>query len=140
MLFGMDAKNVASTSIKFIHDINCRDKDHFVISTDNCSAQNKNWWLYTALVTEVNRPTGPMSVTIKYLEPGHSFMSAGSFHHQIELCMKKRKRVDGFSDFKSIVDVKGIAVEPKFDEFYKIPCGVSIGRGGGGNRKWQIFK
>ena len=34
---------------------------------------------------------------------------------------EERKCVDDFSDFKSIVDKKGIAVEPKSDEFFKIP-------------------
>ena len=31
-----------------------RDSDNIVIWVDNCSAQNKNWTLYTALVTLVN--------------------------------------------------------------------------------------
>ena len=124
---GRDAKDVASTYIKLMRDTSQRDKDHFIIWADNCSAQNKNWWLFTALVTEVNRPTGPLSVTIKYLEPGHTFMSADSFHHQIELCMKKRNRVDDFSDFKDVVDEKGVAVEPRYNEFYMIPRGVSSG-------------
>ena len=125
---GRDAKDVSSTFIKFMRDTNQRDKDHFIIWADNCSAQNKNWWLFTALVTEVNRTTGPLSVTIKYLEPGHTFMSADSFHHQIELCMKKRNRVDDFADFKHVIDSKGVALEATYDDFYKIPRGVSSGK------------
>ena len=60
---GRDAKDVASTFIKFMHDVAHRDKDHFIIWADNCTAQNKNWWLYTTLVSEVNRLAGPLSIT-----------------------------------------------------------------------------
>ena len=56
---GRDATDVASAFIKFMRDVEHRDKDHFTIWADNCSAQNKNWWLFTALIAEVNRPEEP---------------------------------------------------------------------------------
>ena len=63
--------------------------NNFVFWTDNFSGQNKNWFLYTALVNEVNRTNGTTNkVTIKYFEPGHTFMSADNFHHVIEQGMR----------------------------------------------------
>ena len=63
--------------------------NNFVFWADNFSGQNKNWFLYTALVNEVNRTNGTTNeVTIKYFEPGHTFISADNFHHVIEQGMR----------------------------------------------------
>ena len=121
---GRSAEDVASSYIKLIREN--RDVQKFVFWADNCSAQNKNWYIFTALVHEVNREIGSLnSVTIKYFEPGHTFMSADSFHHQIEQGMRTKKRVDNFEDFVSIVNSKGKSIVMKFDDFYHIPKGVS---------------
>ncbi|KAF2886414.1 hypothetical protein ILUMI_19762 [Ignelater luminosus] len=42
------------------------------------------------------------SITFNYFEPDHTFMSAGSFHHQVELSMK-RKQISDFDDFSEAV-------------------------------------
>ena len=65
---GRKASDVASAYIKCI---NVTGKEHIIIWADNCTAQNKNWWLYSSLVWCVNQPWGPQSVTLKYLERGH---------------------------------------------------------------------
>jgi len=49
---------------------------HFTFWVDNCFDQNKNWTLYTAMVSYVNHESGPESITFKYLIAGHTFMSA----------------------------------------------------------------
>ena len=39
-------------------------------------------------------------ITLKYFEPGYTFMSADSFHHRVEQEMqKKKKRLKDFSTF-----------------------------------------
>ena len=59
---------------------------------DNCSDQNKNWILYTLFVNEANLINVTINETVmKYFEPGHTFMSADSFHHKVEQGMKKKK-------------------------------------------------
>ena len=51
-----------------------RDTKGFIFWLDDCSAQNKNWYLYTALLNEVDSEEGYASlVTLKYFEPGHTF-------------------------------------------------------------------
>ena len=45
---GRSAEDVASTFIFFLQQN--RDINNFVFWADNCSGQNKNWFLYTALV------------------------------------------------------------------------------------------
>ena len=42
------------------------------------------------------------TITLKYFEPGHTFMSADSFHHQVEQGMRQQKRVEDFQDFIDI--------------------------------------
>ena len=121
---GRSAQEVASTYIKLIRSN--RDKSSFVFWADNCSAQNKNWYLYTALATEVNRNIGVVySVTIKYFEPGHTFMSADVFHHQIGQGMREKKRVEDFQDFQDIVTKKGKSLLMEVGDFLDIPKGIS---------------
>ena len=49
---GRSAADVASTFVSFIRKN--RDTKDFIFWLDNCSAQNENWYLYTALLNEVN--------------------------------------------------------------------------------------
>ena len=84
-----------------------RDSKNFVFWTNNCGAQNKNWVLFTAMIAEVNRPGRPETITFKYLEKGHTFMSAGSFHAQVEKGKRKKKNICDLHDFLKIVVSKG---------------------------------
>ena len=40
---------------------------------------------------------------LNLFEPGHTFMSADSFHHQVELSLKKKERVYDFDNFVDAV-------------------------------------
>ena len=63
-----------------------RDINDFVFWVNNCSGQNKNWYLFTALANEVNiNEKNAKTIILKYFEPGHTFMSVDSFHHKVEL-------------------------------------------------------
>ena len=61
----------------------------FIFWSDNCAAQNKNWWLFTALVRQVTITDGPELITIKYFEPGHTHMSSDSFHKHANFLQKR---------------------------------------------------
>ncbi|KAJ8677726.1 hypothetical protein QAD02_013513 [Eretmocerus hayati] len=65
-----------------------RDKKKIVLWLDNCGGLNKNWALFSSLV---------------YM-PGHTFMSADSFHADVERKMKKSGKVCDFTDFVSSVE------------------------------------
>ena len=64
-------------------------------------------------------------ITLKYFEPGHTFMSADSFHHQVEQKMQKKKRLEDFQDFVDIVDTCGQSIVMNYHDFFKIPHDVS---------------
>ncbi|KAJ8939102.1 hypothetical protein NQ314_011233 [Rhamnusium bicolor] len=90
---------------------------------DNCSAQNKNWAFFSFLVFAVNSSEiAAEEITIKYFEPGHSYMSADSFHHQVELSMKHKGSVCDFRDFRDAVQAansgKVITLEMRPNNFY----------------------
>ena len=77
---GRSVADVASTFVSFIRKN--RDTEYFVVWLDNCSAQNKNLYLYTALHNEVNSEGGyAPSVTLKYFAHDHTFLSTDDFHH-----------------------------------------------------------
>lgn len=81
-----------------------RDAEKITLWLDNCSAQNKNWALFSFFVYIVNSTEiNTNEIDIKYFEPGHSFMSADSFHHQVELSMKRKGKLYDFNDFKAAV-------------------------------------
>ena len=75
----------------------------FVYWTDNCIAQNKNWVLFSALLQLVNMPMSPSSITIRFLEKGHTFMRADSVHGLIGQRIARLGEIHTFEDFKNAV-------------------------------------
>ena len=81
-----------------------RDYENVVIWADNCTSQNKNWSLLSFLIYIINsNEVCAQNITIKYFQPGHTFMSADSFHHEVELGLKKKPKVYDFQDFVNVV-------------------------------------
>ena len=77
---GRNDEDIASCFEKFIlHKVD-HDTKHLILCMDNCGPQNKNWTLYPALVAMVNNScTSLETITLKYFEAGHTYMSADSF-------------------------------------------------------------
>jgi hypothetical protein len=99
---GRKKEDIVSTFHAFI--MLHRDADELVLWLDNCAGQNKNWTLFTYFVHIINSPLVSLkNLTVKYFEPGHTFMSADSFHHQVEISMKRQGRQCDFNDFKIAV-------------------------------------
>jgi hypothetical protein len=95
---GRDGDDIASTYYRFLQQM--RDLEYVIIFADNCMAQNKTWCLFTMLLQIVNSPAYRQKIiTLKFLEKGHTFMSADSHHHKISRCMKNRKVVADFQDY-----------------------------------------
>jgi hypothetical protein len=88
---GRTAAEVASTFYKAM--MHCSSYSSFVFWLDNnCSAQNKNWTLFSLFANVVNSSddTGPETVTLKYFERGHTFMRADSVHGDIANAIKRK--------------------------------------------------
>lgn len=101
---GRSAKEIASAYATALEKE--RDIKHVVYWVDNCSAQNENWCLFSSLVSLINSDNiSTEDITLKFFEPRHTFMSADSFHHGVELEMKSRPGgvVYDFEDFLSVV-------------------------------------
>ncbi|KAH9642846.1 hypothetical protein HF086_016651 [Spodoptera exigua] len=119
---GRNGHDIVSTFRAFF--IHHRNKSHLVIWADNCSSQNKNWTLFSFLVNVINSDLiEARSITIKYLEPGHTFNSADSFHHQVEQSLQKMKNVCDFNDYVEAIRTSnsGLNMSKIMDvhEFYK---------------------
>ena len=92
---GQSAADVASMFVSFFRK--SWDTKDFIFWLDNCSAQNKNSYLYTAVLNGVNiEGESASSVTLKHFDPGHIFFSADNFQHQVEKRMRQKKN---FQDF-----------------------------------------
>lgn len=96
---GRNAEDITSAILAFIGENVHTD---YILWADNCTGQNKNWTLYTALVQVVNQESGPNSITLKYLTKGHTHMSADSAHGCIE---KRLKKVGNVYDFEQLNEV-----------------------------------
>ena len=83
---GRKTPDVASAFLQLIRHCN---EDHIWLLADNCSNQNKNWYLFTGLAQCVNT-WGPGTITIKYLEKGHTFMAANAIMGKLENCFAKQ--------------------------------------------------
>ena len=104
---GRNDEVLASTMTKVLYHPQNEKYVDFTFWFDNCAAQNKNWTLFSAMISEINLSDHIQSIRIKYFEKGHTFMAADSFHHQVEEAIKKRKFLYNFSDFVSAVQSKG---------------------------------
>ena len=94
-----------------MHSPRLRDFTHVTFWADNCSGQNKNWYLFSALVKEVNKAGGyPETSTVNCFEPEHTFMSADSIHALVEKMIKKKNKLQHYQDLADIVDEKGDAM------------------------------
>lgn len=102
-LRGRSAVDVTSAYYNIIKNSDSQITD-FIFWADNCSAQNKNWTLYSSFVTFVNTEWGPNQITIKYFEPGHSFMAADSVHGNISTEMKKNPNIYDFDQLVKIIE------------------------------------
>lgn len=115
---GRKAGDVASSYVKFI---STSGEDDPILWTDNCGGQNKNWTLFTALVSLVNAEWGPNTVTIKYLEKGHTFMGADHVHGLIGKRMRRSPEIVTFDDLTELIDKSGRNIKPvvmNVDDFY----------------------
>ena len=101
------AEDIARTFIRALHE----DKDYqqIIYFADNCSAQNKNWYLFSELVMNSDRISA-QTITIKLLEAGHTFMSADSIHANVEKRMKIKKEIIHFDDFSQCIGHRNINV------------------------------
>lgn len=99
---GRNKEDNVSALYKFLKEN--RDAKHIIIWLDNCSSQNKNWCLFTFLVYVINSSEiAAQEITLCYFQPGHTFMSADSFHHQVENSLRKQKKTYDYPDFVKAV-------------------------------------
>lgn len=125
---GRNQEDIISTFRAFL--IYKRDAEYITLWLDNCAAQNKNWALLSFLVNIINsNMISAKTITLKYFEPGHTFMSADSFHHQVEEAMRDMKKVYDYSDFVECVQKtssrKTVVKNMNASDFYMYQDGSS---------------
>lgn len=117
---GRKKDDILSTIYQFL--LQMRDAETIVMWVDNCASQNKNWTLLSFLTYIINSSEiSAKKIILKYFEPGHSFMSADNFHHQVELSMKRTPKIYDFKDFANAVQAanSGKVNVLRLNDFYQ---------------------
>ena len=78
-MMGRNEEDVVSAYLKALEQPEFNSRPEVVIWADNCSTQNKNWTLISTLAGMMAEmypgSTVLDTITIKYFEAGHTFMS-----------------------------------------------------------------
>jgi hypothetical protein len=125
---GRNRDDVCSSVLQCITHF--RDALKITVFMDNCSAQNKNWLLYSNMLRAVC--CGDFAVeciTFKYLQKGHTFISADNDHAKIERAMKLTSKIQDMRDFLKCVEGSRLKVKELLPEdFFQLEEGVSQAR------------
>ncbi|KAK4879048.1 hypothetical protein RN001_007194 [Aquatica leii] len=99
-----------------------RDVLKITLWLDNCTAQNKNWAFLKFLIYILNSDEiCANEINMKYFVPGHTLMAADSFHHRVEVSMKKMgNKLYDFSDFVLPVELQHFYIWEDFSSQYKL--------------------
>ena len=127
---GRNDEDITSAFVKFIQQH--RDLEHLVLWMDNCTSQNKNWTLLSTLAKVMSAPTYSVSslqtITLKYFEKGHSYMSADSFHHRVEKQSKIMKNLYDYDDYVECIRRVGNAILMEPADFRDWSKDISYGK------------
>ena len=122
---GRDAEDVAAAFWRYLsHN---RDKRIVTLYVDNCSAQQKSWVFATVMITFVQQPDNATEkVTIKYLESGHTAMSADASHQVVQKKLARARNIDDYQDFVGLVEESGMRVMQMTEtDFFEFEDGIS---------------
>ena len=89
---------------------------------DNCGPQNKNWTVFSGLVSILNSAAVNLKlkiISLNYFEAGHTFMSADSFHAKVEGAAKDHGSLYDYDEFVKCVQKVGIAICMERKDFLK---------------------
>ncbi|KAL2102709.1 hypothetical protein ACEWY4_001877 [Coilia grayii] len=103
---GIAGRSAVEVTSAYVTCLSLEGVQHVTYWVDNCTSQNKNWVLISTLVKIVNSDQNTITdITLKFFEPGHTFMSADSFHASVERMMKKRPGgvVLDFQEFRDVI-------------------------------------
>ena len=118
---GRTDDDITSVVIKFLITFPYRNykHNHIIIWCDNCPGQNKNWTLFSALVHLLCHPlySCVLSITLRFFEKGHTFMSADSAHHNNENATRRKRLLFDFQDFVDCGNDKGAAILMHTEDF-----------------------
>ena len=128
---GMQNRNdedITSAYLRLINEEEYHKRPNFVLWMDNCSSQNKHWTLFSVLVAYMRHLPATSwleTITLKYFEPGHTFMSADSFHAQVEKQFKRKPKLFDFNGYVSCVAVAGRVIKMQEEDFFCFESGLS---------------
>ena len=131
-MMGRNDEDVVSAYLKALEQSEFNSRPEVVIWADNCSAQNKNWTLISTLagmMAEMDPESTVLdTITIKYFEAGHTFMSADSFHALAEEAFKKARNIFDFPHYVDYINSVGRALPMRQGDFVDFRSFLSQGK------------
>lgn len=87
-------REIFNMFIKFLNHPYMQDTKKLIIFSDNCSSQYKNYVFISNLVAYINQEKCKLtSITMQFLEKGHTFMSADAVHSLITKKYNDRREI-----------------------------------------------
>ncbi|EDV25153.1 uncharacterized protein TRIADDRAFT_56782 [Trichoplax adhaerens] len=118
---GRGDSEIASAFIEGLKSYN--GIEHITLWLDNHAGQNKNWTLYNAMAHIINTNIVSLKkLTLKYLTPSHTFMTANPVHAAIERKIRISSNLEVFQDLENIISKSGRNTHVrslKYTNFYK---------------------
>ena len=99
---GRKASSIISSFYCLIQNT-CIGINNVTFWCDNCTAQNKNWKFFYAMCLIVNHHLTIKTITVKYLEKGHTYMRSDCIHGAIGKKIKKTPDICDFDDLNNLI-------------------------------------
>lgn len=90
---GRGSQEVGSCLVRFIKNHLDKDVEDLVLWSDSCGGQNRNIKIVTMLKAVLNGHPTLKTITLKFLEPGHSFLPNDTDFSKIEYQLKYHERI-----------------------------------------------
>ncbi|CAH1646166.1 unnamed protein product [Spodoptera littoralis] len=100
---GRGAQEVASCLLRFIQNELRENTEHLILWSDSCGGQNRNIKITLMLKTALHSHTTLKTISMRFLEPGHTFLPNDTDFSKIETKIKEYDRIYTVEDYMNIM-------------------------------------
>lgn len=100
---GRGAQEVGSCLLKYIQNELPHDIEELILWSDSCGGQNRNIKLTLMMKAALHTQPNLKSISLRFLEPGHSFLPNDTDFSKIETRLKQHQRLYTVQDYLSVM-------------------------------------
>ncbi|GBP76205.1 hypothetical protein EVAR_74687_1 [Eumeta japonica] len=102
---GRGAQEVRSCLLNYIDDKLPKNVDHLILWSDSCGGQNRNIKLTLMLKAALQSHQTLKTISMRFLEPGHTFLPNDTDFGKYESCLKGHQRLYSVDDYINVMKV-----------------------------------